>query len=107
MADAMAAKEAYCKMIRITSFTTMRSQDKCIETTLLPPVIEGGDVGEHKIDPMAIRRVLFGIPIFGNRILPVEPPFCFAFIIDAVKSDNPLEENMKLGVAARILSNLK
>lgn len=107
MANAMTAKEADCKMVRITSLTTMRSQDESTEAALLSPNVKRSHIGEHKVNPITVRRVLFCIPVSGNWVLPVKSALRFAFIIHTIKPNNTLKKNVQLGVGARVPSYLK
>lgn len=107
MADAVAAKETHCKMIGVSSLAAMRSEDEGIETTPFTPDIKRRNIGEHEIYPIAIRRILFCIPVPRNRVFSVESTLRFAFIVDAIKPNNTLEKNMQFGVAAGVLCYLE
>lgn len=107
MADTMAAEETNCKMVRVPGFATVWSEDKCIEATLLSPKIERRHVSEHKVNPIGVGRVLFGIPRPRNWILPIQTAFGFALIIDTIKADNTLEKDVQFRVAARILCHFE
>ena len=107
MADTVAAKKTCCKVVRVTSLTTMRSQNKGIEATLFSPNIERCDVGKHEVNPIAIWRILFCVPVLRNRVFAVKSALCFAFIVDTVKSNNTLKKNVQFRVAPRVLGDLK
>lgn len=107
MADAVAAQEANSQMVRVAGLTAMRSKDEGVESSALPPIVERRNIGKHEVDPIAVRRVLLGVPFAGNRILAVEPTFRLALVIDTIKSNHALQEDVKLGVAGGVLGHFE
>ena len=107
MTDTVAAEESNGQMVWITRLSAMGSKNKRVESSALTPVVEGSDVGKHEVQPVSVGRVLFSVPFPGDRIFSVQPALGLAFIVNTVKSDHSLEEDVKLGVAGRILRHLK
>lgn len=105
--DAVAAQEADSQMIGVAGLTTVWPKNEGIESTALPPVIERGNIRKHEVDPIAIRWVLLGVPFAGNGVLPVEPTFRLALVIDTIKSNHPLQEDVKLGMTGGVFGDFK
>lgn len=94
-------------MVRVSSFSTVRAEDKCVESALLPPCVERRHVGKHEVDPVAVRRVLFSIPLLGDWELAVQSPLGLALIVNAVKTNHALQEDVQLRMAVRILRDFE
>ena len=85
-------------MVHITSLTAVRSQDKRVEATLLAENVKRGHVGEQVIDPVAVRRVLQGVPLLGQRELAVDAAFRLTLIVYRVETNDALQEDVQLRV---------
>lgn len=77
-------------MVNIPRLATMGAKDEGIEAATLTPRIQRGQVREQIIDPVGIRRVLFGIPFFRWREFAVQARLDLALIIDTVESNDAL-----------------
>ena len=106
MTDAVAAKHRSREMVDVAGFTTVRSQNKGVETTSLAPHIQRCHIGEEMVDPIRIRRVLLRIPLLWCRELSVQPRFNLAFVINTIEANNALQENVELGINGWILGHL-
>ena len=90
--DAVAAQQRRRQMICITSLATVRPEKKRVESSFLSPHVERGHIGEEVIYPVGIWRILFCVPLFGGRELPIQPPLHLALVVDAIEADYSLEE---------------
>lgn len=85
------------------------------KSSLASPTVEASDVGVHVINPIPLMTIntvtlpfeYLNIPVTVWRVLPrvplrrvwvllVYPPLGLGLVIDTVKPDDPLQENMKL-----------
>lgn len=107
MADAVAAQEADGQVIGVTGLTAVRPKDESVESSALAPIVERGNIGKHEVDPIAVRRILLGVPFAGNRVLAVEPTLRLALVIDTIESDHSLEEDMQLGVTGWVFGHFE
>ena len=107
MANTMAAKYGGCQMIRISCFTTVRTQDECIKTPTLPPDVKGRHVSKEVVNPMCIGRILEGIPLFSSWIFPVEAALLLAFIVHCIETNYSLQKDVQLRMVRRVLGDLK
>jgi hypothetical protein len=57
--------------------------------------------------PVTIRWAILDIPALGVRELLVRPPLGLRLIVDRVKADDTLKEDVQLRVRARILGDLE
>lgn len=105
--DAVAAQESDGQMVWVTCLSAMWPKNKGVEPSAFTPVVEGSDVGEHKVQPVSIGRVLFSVPFPGNRILAVQPALGFALVVDTVESNHSLKEDVELRMAGRVLGHFK
>jgi hypothetical protein len=85
----------------------MGSQNECVEPTLLPPIVQGHQIRVEVVDPIAIRWVLLGIPDFWYWELFEESTLNFTFIVDAIKTNHSLEEDVQLWVAGWVFGDFK
>lgn len=86
------------KVNRLTALT---------ESTLLAEAVETGHVGKHVVDVVAVGRVHRSVPDARVRVLLVDTTLGLGLIVDRVETNDALEENMELGVARRIASDLE
>lgn len=103
MAYAVAAKHSCCDVIYVAGFPAMRSKYEGVEAALFAPDVQGSHVGKQVIDPVSVRWVLLGVPLFRWRILPVQSSLDLALVVNTVKANHTLEENVELGVGGRVL----
>lgn len=106
MAYTVAAEDGCCDMIYVAGFTTMRSKYEGIETAPLAPDVQGSHVGKQVINPVSVRWVLLGVPLFRWRIFPVQSSLDLALIVNTVKADHTLEKNVELRVARGVFGGL-
>jgi len=105
MTNAMTAKDCCRNMVYIASFTTVRSKHERVEPSSLPPLIQRSHVCEEMVDPVSVWRVLFGVPLLRRWIPSIQANFGFAFIINAIKAHDALQENMELFMLRRVLGD--
>lgn len=77
------------------------------EATLLTEAVERGHVGKHVIDVVTVRRVHGSVPNAGVRVLLVDATLGLGFVIDRVETNDSLKEDVKVGVAGRVLCDLE
>ena len=58
------------------------------------------------VDPVGVRGILGGVPLFRARKLPVESGFDLAFVVHTIKADDALEEYMQFLVAFWVFGDL-
>ena len=102
MTYAVAAEHGSCDMIYVAGFTTVRSKYEGIETAPFAPDIQRGHVGKQVINPVSVRWILLGVPLFRRWILSVKSSLNLALIVNTVKADHTLKENVELRVARRV-----
>ena len=51
-----------------SSFPTVRPEDKCVESSHVPEVVELGHVGKHVVEVVGVRGVLALSPPSINRL---------------------------------------
>ena len=105
MAYAVAAEDGCCDMVHVTGLTTMRSKYEGIKTATSAPNVQGSHVGEQVIDPISVRWILLGVPLFRWWILPVKSSLDLAFIVNTIKADHTLKKNVELGMARRVFGD--
>src|ERR1700744_2905448 len=94
-------------MVGASRLPTVRPQQESVESTSLPPDVQGGHVCEQVVDPVTVRRILLSIPLFRGWELLEYTAFRFALIVNAVEADDTLEEDVQLRMARGILGDLK
>ena len=106
MTYAVAAEHGSCDMIYVAGFTTVGSKYEGIETAPFAPDVQRGHIGKQVINPVSVGWVLLGVPLFRRWILPVKSSLNLALIVNTVKADHTLKENVKLRVARRVFRDL-
>lgn len=107
MADTVAAQNGGGKMICISGLSTMRTQQEGIEPSKSSPCVQRCNVCEKMVDPVTVWGVLCSTPLSRNRELLENSSLNFALIVNAIESYDPLQEDMKLWMTARIFGNFK
>jgi hypothetical protein len=57
--------------------------------------------------PIAVRWRLLGIPHPSGRELPIQPPLRFTLIINTIEPNNPLQEDVKLGMGRGVFGDFE
>lgn len=107
MTDTMAAEDSSSQMVCITSLTGVRSKEEGVEASLFSPDVERSHVGKQIVDPVAVRGILFRVPDLWYRELLEQSAFRLTLVIDAVESNDSLQEDVEFGVASRVFGNFK
>lgn len=94
-------------MVGIPSFTTMRSKEERIEASPLTPRVERRHIRKDVVNPVSVRGVLFGIPLFRYRKLAIQPSFHFALVVDTIETNHSLQKDVEFGMAGRVLRDFK
>ena len=67
MRNAMTAQYCCGKMVRITRFTAVRSENESVEASLLAPDVQGRHIRKEIVNPVAVGWVLLRIPHVRKR----------------------------------------
>lgn len=70
-------------------------------------MVQASNVRKQVVQPVRVRRRLFCVPELGVGELLVESTFSLRFIINAIKPNYTLEENVKFGMGCRVLGHFK
>jgi hypothetical protein len=100
VADAIAALKGNC-------LSTMRPKDEGVEASLLSPNIQRCHVGKEMVDPIGVDWGFLGSPLRGYRIFLDKSTFRLTLIVNAVESDNTLEEDVEFWMTRWILGHFK
>lgn len=91
----------------MSQISNVRFVERLTETTSLAPSVERRHVGVHVVQPIAVWWTLARVPHFGRWELAVQTTLRLAFVIDTVKANDTLKEDVKLRMRCRILCDFK
>jgi len=97
------SKKCSSQMIRIPRLPTMRSQYKSIKIPLLPPSVQTRHIREQIVKIVTVRGILFCIPLIGRGEFAIQSAFGFGFIVDAIETDDALEEDVQFRMSLGVL----
>ena len=105
MAYAVAAKHRRCDMIHVASLTAVGSKYEGVEAATFAPDVQGSHVGKQVINPVGVWWVLLGVPFFRGWVLPVQSSLDLALVVNTVKANHSLEEEVERRVARGVLGD--
>jgi hypothetical protein len=91
-------------MVRISRFTTVRSQNECIEISLLSPSVEARHICEKIVNVITIGWILLRVPLFWTGKLSIQTTLDFTFVVNGIEAHDSLKKDMKFRVGLRVLS---
>lgn len=71
------------------------------------PLVKTRNVGKHVIDPVRVRWRLLRVPQLRIGELLVEAPLGLGLVVDTVKANDALQEDVQLWVGPGVLGHLK
>ena len=75
-------------MVEVTSFPTMWTKCKCVQTSRLTEFVQDIDVGIDVVGIVCIVWIVFAFPILGQWHRQHHPPLGSRLIVDCVKAND-------------------